>query len=134
MQNFLTNDKCAASTGRYLENMAQVLGISLSELGEYWQEPVELDSTCAVFGESELIGKIVEGYPLSSLAAGVNHTIFRRVYPLVMQLFSPVLVFTGGVAHNQAVRELLKKEIGAEVVIPDWPQYNGAIGCAVSLG
>ena len=55
MVDFQTNDKCAASTGRYLENMAAVLGIDLAELSRYSDNPVELDATCAIFGESELI-------------------------------------------------------------------------------
>ena len=50
MVGFETNDKCAASTGRYLENMATVLGISLEELSTYYEKPVELAATCAIFG------------------------------------------------------------------------------------
>ncbi|HBQ26094.1 MAG TPA: 2-hydroxyglutaryl-CoA dehydratase, partial [Syntrophomonas sp.] len=45
--DFMTNDRCAASSGRYMENMAAVLGISLQELASYSQDPVELSSTCA---------------------------------------------------------------------------------------
>jgi (R)-2-hydroxyacyl-CoA dehydratese activating ATPase len=131
MLDFLTNDKCAASSGRYLENMATILGISLEELGEYSEEPVELNSTCAVFGESELIGKIVDGEPLSRLAAGVNATIVKRILPLLRSYTGDVIIFTGGVAHNQAVKELLKEGTGREIVIPKEPQFNGAIGCAV---
>jgi len=132
MVDFLTNDKCAASTGRYLENMAAVLGVSLEELGRYWEEPVGLNSTCAVFGESELIGKIVDGCTTSQLAAGVNYTIFRRIQPMLRQLMSPVIVFTGGVAQNLALKEIIRQETGAEVVIPAQPQFNGAIGCTVA--
>lgn len=131
MMDFLTNDKCAASSGRYLENMAHVLGITLEELGEYFDEPVELNSTCAVFGESELIGRIVEGVPLANLAAGVNATIVKRILPLMRSFPGEKLVFTGGVAHNRAVRNLLREGTGREVVIPAEPQFNGAIGCAV---
>lgn len=131
MLDFQTNDKCAASSGRYLENMANVLGMTLEELGEHAADPVELNSTCAVFGESELIGKIVEGDPLPRLAAGVNETIVRRILPLLRTYTSEVIVFTGGVAHNKAVRELLEKGTGKEIVIPREPQFNGAIGCAV---
>lgn len=29
------NDKCAAGTGRFLEKVAQLLDLSLEELGEY---------------------------------------------------------------------------------------------------
>jgi len=131
MQDFLTNDKCAASSGRYLENMAHVLGMTLEELSQHVEEPVELNSTCAVFGESELIGKIVEGYPLARLAAGVNTTIVKRILPLLRSFPGEVLVFTGGVAHNQAVRSLLQAGTGREVVVPAEPQFNGAIGCCV---
>lgn len=131
MVDFLTNDKCAASSGRYLENMASVLDMSLEELGRYAETPVELNSTCAVFGESELIGKIVEGYPLSELAAGVNATIVKRILPLLRSYPGEVLVFTGGVAHNQAVRQLLEVGTGRRIVIPPEPQFNGAIGCCV---
>lgn len=129
MVDFATNDKCAASSGRYLENMAAVLGITLEELAGFWEDPVELSSTCAVFGESELIGRIVEGYSISQLAAGVNYTIFKRVQPLLRGLESPTLVFTGGVAQSRALQSMLTRELEVEVVIPLHPQYNGAIGC-----
>ncbi|MDA8235443.1 MAG: acyl-CoA dehydratase activase [Clostridia bacterium] len=132
MLDFQTNDKCAASSGRYLENMAEVLGIRLDELSKHHADPVELNSTCAVFGESELIGKIIEGHSIAHLAAGINYTIFKRVQPMLRQLASDTLVFTGGVAHNQALRQIIEKEMSCRVVIPEHPQYNGAIGCCVS--
>ncbi|ABB15364.1 putative CoA-substrate-specific enzyme activase [Carboxydothermus hydrogenoformans Z-2901] len=127
--DFLTNDKCAASTGRYLENMAAVLKISLEELGNFYEDPVELSSTCAIFGETELLGKVVEGYPLERLAAGVNYTIYKRIAPMLKKLFSPQVVFTGGVAYSRALRKIIEKELGVEVVIPREPQFNGALGC-----
>lgn len=130
--DFQTNDKCAASTGRYLENMAAVLDISLEELGRHYIDPVDLASTCAIFGETELVGKVVEGHSTESLAAGVNYTIFKRIRPMLVKLKSEQLVFTGGVAHNKALREILKQELGVSVVVPDNPQYAGALGCCVA--
>ncbi|MDR3601034.1 MAG: acyl-CoA dehydratase activase [Desulfosporosinus sp.] len=131
MVDFMTNDKCAASSGRYLENMASTLDVTLEELGQYSEAPVELNSTCAVFGESELIGKIVEGFSLAELAAGVNATIVKRILPLLRSFPGEVLVFTGGVAHNPAVGKLLELGTGRQIVIPQEPQFNGAIGCCV---
>ncbi len=132
MIDFVTNDKCAASSGRYLENMAEVLEVTIQELSNYWENPVELNSTCAVFGESELIGKIVEGFSTKELAAGVNHTIFKRVLPLITKLKTDKIVFTGGVAKNKALVKILRKETGLEVVVPESPLFNAAIGCCVS--
>ena len=131
MNDFLLNDKCAASTGRYLENMAAVLGISLNELSRHYENPVELSATCAIFGESELIGRIVEGVPVPELAAGVNYSIFRRIKPMLLSLASEIVVFTGGVALGPAVAHWVREEVGGRVVVPAHPQLNGAIGCAI---
>lgn len=131
MVDFATNDKCAASTGRYLENMATVLGISLEELSGYRENPVELSATCAIFGESELIGRIVEGYSVPELGAGVNYTIFKRIKPMLTSLASETVIFTGGVALGKGIGEIIATELGVEVVVPNYPQLNGAIGCAV---
>ncbi|BAF58970.1 MAG: 2-hydroxyglutaryl-CoA dehydratase [Pelotomaculum sp.] len=129
--DFTANDKCAASTGRYLENMAAALNISLEELGSHRRDPAELTSTCAVFGESELIGKIVEGCSIPSLAAGVNYSIFKRILPMLNRLPSAVIVFTGGVAYNRSLREIIGEETGARLVVPEGPEYAGAVGCCV---
>nr|WP_279286928.1 acyl-CoA dehydratase activase [Heliobacterium chlorum] len=131
MVDFRTNDKCAASSGRYLENMAEVLGLKVQDLGHCLENPVELSSTCAVFGESELIGKIIEGHPIEDLAAGVNRTIVKRVEPMLRELYSPTIVFTGGVAQNKAIGQMIRDILQVEVIVPANPQLNGAIGCCV---
>jgi activator of 2-hydroxyglutaryl-CoA dehydratase len=131
MDDFQLNDKCAASTGRYLENMATVLGISLDELSRHFIKPIDLSATCAIFGESELIGRIVEGVSVPELAAGVNYSIFRRIKPMLLALSSKTIVFTGGVALGPAVGHWVREELGSEVVVPAHPQINGAIGCAL---
>ncbi|MDD4236944.1 MAG: acyl-CoA dehydratase activase [Desulfotomaculaceae bacterium] len=131
LNDFLTNDKCAASTGRYLENMAAALNISMEELSRHRREPAELTSTCAVFGESELIGFVVEGYSTASLAAGVNYSIYKRIKPMLVKLSSDTIVITGGVANNGALVEIIREELGREVVVPAHPQYAGAVGCCV---
>jgi predicted CoA-substrate-specific enzyme activase len=131
MVDFQMNDKCAASTGRYLENMATTLGITLEEMSNYHENPVELNATCAIFGESELISRIVEGYSVAELAAGVNYTIIKRIRPMLTAMGAGTIVFTGGVAEGKAIRKMLEQELGSTVIVPERPQLNGAIGCAV---
>lgn len=122
------NEKCAASCGRYLENMASVLEIPLDEMSKYYENPVELNSTCAVFSESELIGKIAEGVTIERLCAGVNYSLYKRLSPLLTKFRGRKLVLTGGVANNTAIKEYLKKDYDEIVYVED-PQFNGAIGC-----
>jgi len=122
------NEKCAASCGRYLENMANILEISLDEMSKHSESPVDLNSTCAVFSESELIGKIAEGVELESLCAGVNYSLYKRLFPLLGKFRGERLVLTGGVANNSAIKKYLKKDY-EEIVSVEEPQFNGAIGC-----
>jgi predicted CoA-substrate-specific enzyme activase len=132
LEDFIMNDKCAASSGRYLENMAAVLEVSLDELSSHWEEPVKLDATCGIFGESELIGQILRGYSTARLCAGVNGTLVKRVLPMLRRFPSDTVILTGGVALNGALVRLLRNEGNCEVIVPQHPQHNGAIGCAIN--
>ena len=122
------NEKCAASCGRYLENMANVLEISLDDMSVHHENPVELNSTCAVFSESELIGKIAEGISIECLCSGVNYSLYKRLKPLLSKFKGKKLVLTGGVANNAAIKKYLKEDY-EEIVSIEEPQFNGAIGC-----
>ena len=134
MVDIATNDKCAASTGRYLENMSRALGISLEDMGLYYENPAELSNTCAIFGESELIGLVAKGEPVHRLAAGVNRAIVERVSPLLERMGKGVIVLSGGVALNSTVVILMGEITGRDVRVVEDPLYNGAIGCCVSGG
>jgi len=127
--DFLTNDRCAAGTGRYLENMARFLKMPLTEFAAAWEEPADISHTCAIFGESELIGHLLEGVSPARIAAGVNASVARRALMMVRRYPCPTLVFVGGVARNQAVVRLLREEQDYRVVLPSFPQFNGALGC-----
>ncbi|WP_368488982.1 acyl-CoA dehydratase activase [Clostridium sp. BJN0013] len=122
------NEKCAASSGRYLENMANMLEISLEDLCKFYKDPVELNSTCAVFSESELIGKVAEGIAIERLCAGVNYSLYKRIKPFLNRFQGQSLVLSGGVAKNQAIYNYLKNDYEKIIVLKE-SQFNGAIGC-----
>ena len=132
--DFLTNDRCAAGTGRYLENMARFLKMPLTEFAGCWQDPVEISQTCAIFGETELVGYLLEGVEPARIAAGVNASVARRALAMVRRYRCPVLVFVGGVAKNRAVVKLLRDQGDFQVRVPPYPQFNGALGCALEAG
>jgi predicted CoA-substrate-specific enzyme activase len=134
IKDFLMNDKCAAGSGRYLENMARVLAVSLKDLGGQYHDPIDLDATCAIFAESEMIGKIIEGIPIPRICAGVNLSVVRRVLPLINRFPRQEIVVSGGVARNKAVLKLLTRSIDTPVIVPKRPVFSGAIGCAVLSG
>jgi predicted CoA-substrate-specific enzyme activase len=132
--DFLTNDRCAAGTGRYLENMARFLQMPLAQFAGCWQDPVDISQTCAIFGETELVGHLLEGVDPARIAAGVNASVARRALAMVRRYRCPDLVFVGGVAKNRAVVRLLQDLSDYQVRVPAHPQFIGALGCALEAG
>lgn len=133
--DFEINDKCSAGTGRFLEVMARVLEVSIDELGPLALQsdsPCSISSTCTVFAESEVVGRIGAGESSKDIAAGVHAAMASKISTLSKRVgvVTPVCV-TGGVALNPAFRHYLSKQIGAELWMPDNPQLTGALGAAL---
>lgn len=135
--DFIMNDKCAAGTGRFLEKVAQLLDLSLEELGEYAVKadaPVEISSQCVVFAESEVISLKVHGDSKENIAAGIHFATARRIKSLLRRVgFEQNIVFTGGVSHNRGMVKALEEVIGAPITKTKLdPTFAGALGAAVS--
>jgi predicted CoA-substrate-specific enzyme activase len=133
--DFELNDKCSAGTGRFLEVMARVLEVSIDELGPLALKstsPCSISSTCTVFAESEVIGRIGAGESAEDIAAGVHVAMAGKISALSRRvgIVTPVCV-TGGVALNPAFRHYLSKQMGIELWMPEHPQLTGALGAAV---
>ena len=59
--DFRMNEKCAAGTGRYLEIMAELLGLSLTEIGTLSlksKSPISISSVCSIYTQSEVLNYI----------------------------------------------------------------------------
>ncbi|HHS49520.1 MAG TPA: 2-hydroxyglutaryl-CoA dehydratase [candidate division Zixibacteria bacterium] len=125
---FRMNDRCAASAGRYIENMAGVLGMSLEEISLHWENPEKLTSTCAVFGESEIVAKLAKGVDRARLASGVNLQIVNKISAELEAMPPRIIVLVGGVALNIAIPRLLAQKFKISVIIPEFPQFNAVIG------
>lgn len=133
---FEMNDRCAAGTGRFLENMAHALGLDIDRFGAYALEadgePVRLSSTCAVFTESEVISLIGRGEDSRRVALGVHLAIVNRLGAMVRRVgLKERFVFAGGVAYNPCLQRLLAQELGVVPTVPDNPQTVGALGAAL---
>lgn len=129
IEDFVMNDKCAASTGRFLENACRILDIELSELAYMTEKPAKLSATCAIFSESEIVGRIAEGVPVENIGAGVNESISRRLFPLIRKYRNKKIFAAGGVASNSAIIHFLSEMSGTDIKVIENPQYNGCLGC-----
>jgi len=133
--DFAMNDKCAAGTGRFLEIMADRLGVPMQHLGTLAGKaarPAAVSSTCAVFAESEVVSLLADNVPQDEVAAGLHEAICLRIAALVNRVgITPVVAFTGGVALNPAMVAALSRRLGHALVVPPDPQLVGALGAAI---
>jgi (R)-2-hydroxyacyl-CoA dehydratese activating ATPase len=133
--DFTMNDKCAAGTGRFLENTAARLGVPIDELGATalsTSEEEAISSTCTVFAESEIISLIARGARLEAIVRGLHRSMLGRIATMIRHVgvVTP-LILSGGVARNPAVRVLLEEDMREPVVVPEHPQLMGAYGAAL---
>ena len=130
---FAMNDKCAAGTGRFLEVMADRLGIDQVELASLARagEDVKLSSTCTVFAESEVISLVGRGEPRENIAHGIIESVVSRVASLAGQGSHAPYFLTGGLCENDYVVERLGALLGSEVTTCPEARYAGAIGAAL---
>ncbi len=131
---FLMNDKCSAGTGRFLEIMANTLGVSLDELSNLAKKgrDVTISSMCTVFAESEVISLIGAGAKREDIAFGIVDSIVNKVKAICCkQRRSGNYYLTGGLCENEFILNSLSKKLEEEVKANSLGRYAGAIGAAL---
>lgn len=134
VQDFLMNDKCSAGTGKFLEIMANRLGITLQELFDMAAAGTVLpiSSLCTVFAESEVINYIGEGKNREDIAAGVVDSVAAKVAQLSQRkTLSDKVILTGGLSHSEYFTDILSKKVGKTMEPTENGRYAGAIGAAL---
>jgi predicted CoA-substrate-specific enzyme activase len=130
---FKMNRKCAAGTGAFLEEMATRLDVALEEMNRLANQStdmVKLGSFCTVFSATEVLENIRRGKKLPDIVKGVYFSMVKRV--LEMDSLTENVVMTGGVvAHNAYLVKMTEEIIGRPILVPEFPQFTGAIGAAL---
>ncbi len=133
---FIMNDKCAAGTGRFLEKVANLLELTVEQLGNEAvraDSPSDISSQCVVFAESEVISLKAKGEKRENIAAGIHIATARRVKNLLNRIgLEPDLVFSGGVSNNIGMRKALEELSGHRISDVKLDTiYAGALGAAI---
>jgi predicted CoA-substrate-specific enzyme activase len=135
VKKFEMNDRCAAGTGKFLEIMAGTLGFDIEAFGRealLTDQDVNISSMCTVFAESEVTSLIAKGRDRQQIARGLHSSVIRRAAGMINRVSSDGdIVFTGGVAKNPCMKNLLSEKLGRPVLVPDNPQLIGALGAAL---
>lgn len=133
VRKFVMNDKCSAGTGRFLEIMADRLGVSQQELARLAAagQPTVISNMCTAFAESEVISLVGKGEPRENIARGVIDSVVSRVATLLGQVPASRYFLTGGLCENDYVRMRLSEELSAPVDSCENGRFAGALGAAL---
>jgi (R)-2-hydroxyacyl-CoA dehydratese activating ATPase len=133
--DFVMNDKCAAGTGRFLANAAEVMGIQLDEIGPLSLKatrPVKITTVCTVFVESDILSYLSQGKRPEDILGGVHLAIAKRTVSLARRVnIEPEVTMTGGVARNQGMVNALETVLGCRLKVSADAHFMGAIGAAL---
>ena len=134
VKKFVMNDKCAAGTGKFLEVIADRMGVTQEELARLAAagQPTPISSMCTVFAESEVISLVGKGEPRENIANGVIESVISKVASLAGNLVSGEAYLTGGLCENGYVVERLSAHLGCLVLTNPNARFAGAIGAALS--
>ncbi|GHV11205.1 CoA activase [Spirochaetia bacterium] len=131
--SFQMNDKCAAGTGRFVQMILERFNADISLMDKLLAAGkfVQLNSTCAVFAESEIIGLLAKGYSREEIAGGMARSLAVKIGSLAarVSLHAPV-VLTGGLAESSGIRSVLSETLNCEVQYLPQGLYAGALGAA----
>jgi len=135
IENFIMNNRCAAGTGRFLEIMADVLGVDIKEIGPESlksDEHIKISSTCSIFAQQEVIRYLSEGINFRNILNGLHDSVAYRISNMVRTLgIEREIVLTGGGAKNVGLIRAFEDRLGEPMLIPDEPLITGALGAAV---
>jgi predicted CoA-substrate-specific enzyme activase len=132
--DFVMNEKCAAGSGRFLEVIADGLGIALDDMAELSlqsDKPVKISNLCTVFAEQEVIAQLAEGAPVKDLVAGIHGALASRIANMSKRLNVRDVIVTGGGAKNKGLVKALSDTLGCAVSVPNEPLLTGAVGAAL---
>lgn len=132
--DFIMNDKCSAGTGRFLEIMANILGVDINTLCDLASKGggATISSMCTVFAESEVISLIGRGEKKEDIAFAIIDSIVSKVKSLCGRHSNGDKYYlTGGLCECDYVLESLSNKLEKPVKTSPKARYAGAIGAAL---
>ena len=136
MIDFVVNERCAAGAGAFIEAMARALDVKLEEMGPLSlkaERASPINASCVIFGESDVVTLIHRQESKPEIARAIFDAMADRVSSMLFRLgLTPEIVLVGGAAKDVGFAASLKRKIGVDVLIPEFPEFAGALGAALT--
>jgi len=136
-----SNPLCAAGTGRFMEQQAYRLGISMEEFSGLAMKcqtaAPRIAARCSVFAKTDLIHLQQKGVTIEAMLYALCESVARMVTSIKKGPFREPVYFVGGVAANRAIVKALEEAISVRnghpttAIIPENYTHLSAIGAAL---
>lgn len=134
VKDFVINERCAAGAGTFIEAMARALELKVEEMGPLSlksMSTVPMNAQCCVFAESEVVSLIHSKVTKEDISKALHDAIAGRISSMVLRIgVEKDVMLIGGCALNPGFRPPLEKELNANIIVPEFPEYVSAVGAA----
>lgn len=135
VSKWVTSGKCAASTITYLQIVVNTLKLNIHNLDELFfksKEDLEIQSTCAVFAETEIISLVHSNHKPEDIVRAVFRGLAGRLYSQLLEIgLEGDLTVVGGIAKSKAMIAALEEKVGSKIQVPENPEIISALGAAI---
>src|SRR3989337_1284632 len=134
VRDFVINERCAAGAGTFIEAMARALEVKVEEMGPLALKSantIPMNAQCCVFAESEVVSLIHSKISKEDISKAIHDAVAGRISSMVLRVgVEKDVVLIGGVALDPGFKPPLEKELKANIIVPDYPEYVSALGAA----
>jgi len=134
------NGSCAGGTGAFIDQMADLMNITVAELGQQallYKKIYPVASRCGVFAKTDVQNLISRNIPVPDISMSILHTVALQGITALShgQEMHPKILFTGGPltfipALRDAFRHILHLN-DKDTLLPENSEYFPATGSAL---
>ena len=137
--DYQMNKACAAGTGSFIDEMAEMLGVSVKS-GEFAglafdaKHTIDLGTRCAAFMGQAVPSAQREGVSIEVITASLANSIAKNYLSKVVgtRKFGKKIILTGAVFYNKAIVAAFNQQLpGKDLLVAEHREVSGAIGAAL---
>ena len=137
--DYQMNKACAAGTGSFIDEMAEMLGVSVgngqfADLAFEADHTIDLGTRCAAFMGQAVPAAQREGVPLEVITASLANSIASNYLSKVVgtRKLGKKVILTGAVFYNKAVVSAFQQQLPEKnLLVAEHREVSGAIGAAL---
>lgn len=132
------NGSCAGGTGAFIDQMATLMGISLTEMNDLsksHEKQYTIASRCGVFAKSDIQPLLNQGASKNDMSASIFQAVVNQTIGGLAQgrpIKGKVVYLGGPLTFFSQLRETFNRTLGVNGICPENSLYFVAMGAALS--